>query len=86
MALGEDYLTREELKTYMGLEGDDQDGNVDEAISSASREIERHCHRQFNDSEAVSARVYKAKRCDEIAVDDFWTTTGFILEVDQNGD
>ncbi|HVX91178.1 MAG TPA: head-tail connector protein [Candidatus Paceibacterota bacterium] len=86
MALGADYLTREELKAYMSLEGDDQDDNVDEAISSASREIERHCHRQFNDSEAVTTRVYKAKRCDEIAVDDFWTTDGFKLEVDTMGD
>jgi hypothetical protein len=86
MALGADYLTRDELKTYMGLEGSDQDTNVDEAISSASREIERHCHRQFNDAGTVSARRYRATRCDEIAVDDFWTETGFILEIDQNGD
>jgi hypothetical protein len=86
MALGADYITRVELKAYMNLEGTTEDALVDAAISSASREIERHCHRQFNDSGAVSARVYKAKRCDEIAVDDFWTTTGFKLEIDQNGD
>ena len=86
MALGADYITRAELKAYMNLEGTSEDALVDAAISSASREIERHCHRQFNDAEAVSARVYKARRCDEIAVDDFWTTTGFKLEIDQNGD
>jgi hypothetical protein len=86
MALGADYITRAELKAYMNLEGTTEDALVDAAISSASREIERHCHRQFNDAEAVSTRVYKAKRCDEIAVDDFWTTTGFKLEIDQNGD
>jgi hypothetical protein len=86
MALGDDYLTRQELKDYMGLETTEQDTLVDEAISSSSREIERHCHRQFNDSGAVSTRVYKARRCDEIAVDDFWTDTGFVLEIDVNGD
>lgn len=86
MALGADYLTRDELKNYMGLETDDQDELVDDAISSASREIERHCNRQFNDAGSVSARVYRATRCDEIAVDDFWTVTGFVLEIDQNGD
>jgi hypothetical protein len=86
MALGADYITRQELKSYMGLEGTTDDALVDDAISSASREIERHCNRQFNDSEAVSTRRYRATRCDEIAVDDFWTTTGFILEIDQNGD
>lgn len=86
MALGADYITRQELKTYMSLEGATEDDLVDAAISSASREIERHCHRQFNDAGAASARVYVAKRCDEIAVDDFWTTTGFKLEIDINGD
>lgn len=86
MALGADYITRQELKTYMGLEGTTDDALVDDAISSASREIERHTNRQFNDAGSVSARRYRATRCDEIAVDDFWTTTGFILEIDQNGD
>lgn len=86
MALGDDYLTRDELKTYMGLEGTDQDSNVDEAISSASREIERHCHRQFNDAGSASVRRYVATQCHSIAVDDFWDDTGFVLEIDVNGD
>lgn len=86
MALGADYLTRDELKSYMGLEGTAEDSLVDDAISSASREIERHCHRQFNDAGAESARLYVAESCDGIAVDDFWTESGFLLEVDVNGD
>lgn len=86
MALGADYITRQELKSYMGLEGTTDDALVDDAISSASREIERYCNRQFNDSGSVSARRYRATRCDLIAVDDFWTDTGFILEIDVNGD
>lgn len=86
MALGADYITRQELKSYMGLEGTTDDALVDDAISSASREIERYCNRQFNDAGSVSARRYRATRCDLIAVDDFWTDTGFILEIDVNGD
>lgn len=86
MAIGADYLTRDELKNYMGLEGTNLDTEVDDAISSASREMERHCNRQFNDAGSASARVYVATRCDEIAVDDFWTTDDFVLEVDVNGD
>lgn len=86
--IGSDYLTRQELKDYMNLQGtdDDEDALVDDAISSASREIERHTHRQFNDAGAASSRLYVAQRCDMIAVDDFWTDAGFILEVDVNGD
>lgn len=86
MAIGDDYLTREELKNYMGLEGTSEDDLVDDAISSASREMERHCNRQFNDAGSASARKYRATTCDSIAVDDFHTDTGFILEIDINGD
>lgn len=86
MALGADYITRAELKSYMGLETSTDDTLVDDAISSASREIERHTNRQFNDAEAASARLYVAKKCGVLAVDDFWTTAGFILEIDVNGD
>lgn len=86
MALGDDYLTRQELKSYMGLEGTAEDDLVDDAISSASREMERHTNRQFNNAGAASSRLYRAVSCESIAVDDFWTTAGFILEVDTNGD
>jgi hypothetical protein len=79
-------LTRDELKSYMGLETSGTDDLVDDAISSASREIERHCRRQFNDSGVTSARRYRATTPYSIAVDDFWTATGFKLEVDQNDD
>lgn len=86
MAIGDDYLTREELRSYMGLEGTTQDGLVDDAISSASREIERHTNRQFNDAGSASVRRYRATTCDSLAVDDFHTETGFKLEIDVNGD
>jgi hypothetical protein len=86
MALGANYVEREELKNYMGLEGDSDDALVDDAISSASREIERHCNRQFNDAETATTRRYRATRCDSIAVDDFWTDAGFKLEIDSLGD
>jgi hypothetical protein len=85
MALGADYLTRDELKDYMSLQTDTQDDQVDDAISSASREIERHCNRQFNDAGLASARLYVAERCGHLHVDDFWTDTGFQLEIDING-
>lgn len=84
-AIGEDYLSVQELKSYMGLETDQTDALVGSAISSASREIERFTNRQFNRAEVASARLYVARQCDMIAVDDFWTTDDFKLEVDQSG-
>lgn len=86
MAIGDDYLTRDELKSYMGYEGVTEDALVDGAISSASREIERHCNRQFNDAGVASARLYHASSRYLTVVDDFHTTTGLVVEIDVNGD
>jgi hypothetical protein len=86
MAIGADYVTRDELKSYMGLEVDTEDALVDAANSSASREIERHCNRQFNDAGSVSARLYRVTNCHTVVVDDFWTTTGLIVEINTSGD
>jgi hypothetical protein len=86
MAIGADYVTRAEQKSYMGLEGTTDDTLVDAAISSASREIERHCNRQFNDAETASSRLYRATNCHTAVVDDFWTTTGLIVEINVSGD
>lgn len=86
MAIGDDYLTRVELKSYMGLETSGKDAEVDAAISSASREIERHARRQFNDAGTASVRRYRSINRYSIAVDDFWTAAGFKLEIDVNSD
>lgn len=86
MAIGDDYLTREELKLYMGLETTENDDLVDDAISSASREIERHCHRQFNDAGAASARLYHATNCHTVITDDFHTEVGLLVEINESGD
>ncbi|MET8557959.1 head-tail connector protein [Streptomyces sp. NPDC004959] len=83
MAIGDNYLTRDELKAYMGLETNATDDEVDAAISSASREIERHCRRQSNDAETATARRYRPSDPYSLAVDDFWTADGFKLETDQ---
>lgn len=86
MAIGADYVTRAELKSYMGLETSVMDAEVDAAISSASRAIEKHCFRQFNLAGAATARVFYPLRPELTIVDDISDATGLIVKTDDDGD
>lgn len=88
MALGETYVTLAELKDYLQIA--DSKTSLDDALTSAlesaTAEIERHCNRQFNKAETATPRVYAPGTCRSADVDDFYTTTGLVVEVDSNGD
>lgn len=86
MALGANYITSAQLKSYMGLTTSSHDAEVAFAISSASREIEDFCNRQFNDAGTVSARVFHPQDRLTCVVDDFSTATGLIVKTDVDGD
>jgi hypothetical protein len=87
MALGDNYATLDELKAYMSLTGQaSMDDQMTDALTTASREIERHCNRQFNNTGTASARVYAPTLPRVVRCDDFYTTTGLILESDDSGD
>lgn len=88
MALGDHYVELDDLKGYLKIKLDkiEQDDNILWAIGSASGEIEKHCNRQFNRTESASARVYEPDDAYTVSVDDFWSTTGLIVEVDTLGD
>jgi hypothetical protein len=87
MALGDDYVTLSELKSYMGNELPlTDDAELTSAIDSASREIERFTHRQFNKADEASARKYVALDAHNVFVDDFYTTDDFVLETEDPAD
>lgn len=87
MAIGDNYATLAQLKSYMGNDiGAAEDDELNDALASASREIEEYCHRQFNDAGSASARSYRPTDRRTVFVDDFHTTTGFMLEVDTDDD
>jgi hypothetical protein len=88
MALGDPYVELDALKAYLKIKPEkiEQDDNILDAINSASGEIEKHCNRQFNRTETASARVYEPEDAYTVSVDDFWSTTGLVVEVDTLGD
>lgn len=86
MALGADYATLAELKVYSNNTQDTYDDVLTDALTAASRAIESVCHRQFNDADTASARVYRPLHSTLVKVDDFHTPTGLIVKTSTNGD
>jgi len=88
MALGDPYVLLARLKDYLKIkpEKTEQDDNLNDAINSASGEINKHCNRQFNKADSATARIYEPDDAYTVTVDDFWTTDGLIVEVDTEGD
>lgn len=85
MALGDPYITLAELRAYMGITVDGDDAELEDAIASVSREIERHCGRQFNRADTASQRLFVPTAPTWAYVDDIHSTTGLVVEVDETG-
>lgn len=86
MALGALYATLDQLKSYAGIGDTDDDAELTDALTAASRGIESVCHRQFNDAAAATARVYFPEHPLLAEVDDFHTVTGLVIKTDTSGD
>lgn len=86
MALGDPYATLPEIKDYLSITATTYDDELADALASASEEIERCTNRQFNKTTTASARVYQPHDSYVVRVDDFHTTTGFVLKTDEAGD
>jgi hypothetical protein len=88
VALGDPYVDLARMKDYLKFKPEkiEQDENIQEAILSASGEIEKHCNRQFNRTDTATARVFAPCSRTIVAVDDFWSTAGLVVEIDTIGD
>jgi hypothetical protein len=86
MALGDVYVPVNDLKDRLDINDEDDENRLNGAVTAASRGIEKFCRRQFNDAGVASARVYKATSECLTKVDDFHTTAGLVVKVDNDGD
>ena len=71
MAIGDNYITMADLKSYMSIEGDSYDDRITWVVSAVSRDVEDWCHRQFNQADTPTSRVYKPYGRDNVITDDF---------------
>lgn len=86
MALFPDYATLEDFKAYLRIDEDDDtdDDQLELAITSASRAVDRSTSRQFGVNGSAVARVYTAEWSRTLGryvveVDDFMTLTGLLV-------
>lgn len=82
MALGDPYITPEELQKYLGGTRADKDDLLGDACQSGSDWVNELCGRDFNQETVATARVYEARSWSRLDVDDFYTTTGLVIAVD----
>lgn len=79
---GDPYATLSDLKAYLGMQEEDRyDGPLQQALESVTEETEQYCNRQFNKSTSATARIFPVRVTQFVMIDDFWTTTGLVIEV-----
>lgn len=89
-AIGQPYISVQEFKSYLVGEANanltGQDGQFEDAINTASREIDTYCARQFNKATTATAREFEPDSANWCYVDDFWTTADLSVKLDSAGD
>lgn len=90
MSIGDPYVSLPEFKSYLvgtaNANLTSQDGALEDALMTASREIDAYCARQFNKASDATSRVYEPDGHDYAEVDDFYTTTDLVVKIDSAGD
>lgn len=79
MAIGDAYATPVELEARLGRE--DTTASFERLLDAASRAVESFTRRQFNRADEASSRRFRALDAERVAVDDFHTLDGLIVEV-----
>jgi hypothetical protein len=81
-----DYITTEELRSYIGDDTTLNEDVIQSACTVASRAVEAICDRVFTDAGSVSARYFAPSDQYHCPVDDFNTVTGLIVATDDTYD
>jgi hypothetical protein len=88
MAISNGYTTLATFQAYTGMTTvtADETVNIEKAIESASRSIDRMTNRRFWADATATARQYRATDFYRLFVDDISSTTGLIVKTDTGGD
>lgn len=76
------YITRDQLKSQMGISDAQDDALLDMAIESASRSIDTYCSQRFYADSAATARTYRSGSAYRLQVDAISTLTGLVVKTD----
>lgn len=86
MTITNGYATLAQLQTRLGITGVGTEASLEQAITVASRAIDRWCARRFYADGSATTRKYRASDPYELLVDDISTTTGLVVATDDNDD
>lgn len=86
MAITNGYTTLAVMKTNLGIPttDTDDDDRIEAAVTTASRQIDTHCDREFFTTEAT--RVFDAWDSATVYVDDISTDSGLVVKIDTDDD
>lgn len=82
MTISNGYCTIEEIQAWVGQTATSGTDFLELAVEQASRAVDATCGRRFYVDGSVSTRVYSARWCDLLYVDDISTTTGLVVKQD----
>lgn len=82
------YATLSELKGFVGIGDADEADDVvlQDALDSASAQVDAFCDRTFEADAMVTTRDYMIRTTGQLDVDPISTTTGLIVQADQDND
>tara|TARA_Y100000593_G_C4272740_1_gene318284 strand:+ start:156 stop:782 length:627 start_codon:yes stop_codon:yes gene_type:complete len=86
MAINNGYCTLSEIKAFVNIVDSNDDDELEDAVNSASRQIDAYCGRKFFADGVTSAKVYRTRNPYQVTVDDISTSTGLVLKYDDNDD
>lgn len=80
------YISRAELKKYLGINNTDDDAVLDTCIATAQQKIDNYCGRKFSLDSTATERRYNFQDHRYMLVDDIGSTTGLVIKTDTNND
>jgi len=86
MAVVNGYATLAEAKGFLSISDNVDDTVLENMIESASRSIDRIANRRFYLDSTASARQYRVSSPVILYTDDIGTTSGLIVQTDDDGD
>jgi hypothetical protein len=86
MAVFNGYATLAEAKSFLSISDSVDDTLLENMIEAASRSIDRIANRRFYLDSTASARQYRVSSPVILYTDDIGTTTGLIVQTDDDGD
>ena len=76
------YVTDDELRSHLGIDGSQHQDSVPLVADAASRLIDEWCGQFFYDTEAASVRYLDTARLGRLRTPPFSTTTGLLVSTD----